>query len=134
MVAGAETGEGFLMPNTTPSDHTLSGRLLAALWTLRLLAASEGSPPEPEDFLSKEVPSLLLGKELPHLAVHLVRARSRGGEHWKAAVAVYREIPDLLPSARLPHTTMRPGEQAAFSAGYAERLAHDRKEFGELLG
>ncbi|GHH92735.1 hypothetical protein [Streptomyces capillispiralis] len=122
------------MADATPSDHTLSGRLLAALWTLRLLSTSEGSPPEPEEFLSKKVPAQLLGEELPHLAAHLVRARSRGGEHWRAAVTVYRELPDLLPSARLPHATMGPDEQAAFSAGYAARLAQDRKEFGELLG
>ncbi|MGC0377157.1 hypothetical protein [Streptomyces sp. SAI-229] len=122
------------MADATPSDHTLSGRLLAALWTLRLLATSKGSPPEPEEFLSKEVPEHLLDEELSRLAAHLVRARSRGGEHWKAAVTVYRELPDLLPPSRLPRDTMSPGEQAAFSAGYAERLAHDRKEFGELLG
>lgn len=122
------------MTDATPNDHTLSGRLLAALWTLRLLATSKGSPPEPGEFLSKEVPAHLLGEELPHVAAHLVRARSRGGEHWKAAAAVYRELPDLLPTARLPRDTMSPGEQAAFSAGYAERLAQDRKEFGELLG
>ncbi|MEZ3178219.1 hypothetical protein KYY02_05685 [Streptomyces pimonensis] len=49
-------------------------------------------------------------------------------------MTVYRELPDLLPPSRPPHATMGPGEQAAFSTGYAERLAHDRKEFGELLG
>ncbi|OSP40535.1 hypothetical protein B7767_25750 [Streptomyces sp. 13-12-16] len=131
-MAGA--GADFLMADATPSDHTLSGRLLAALWTLRLLATSEGSPPEPGEFLSKKVPAQLLDEELSRLSAHLVRARSRGGEHWEAAVTVYREVPDLLPPSRLPRDTMSPGEQAAFSAGYAERLAHDRKEFGKLLG
>ncbi|WP_030869372.1 hypothetical protein [Streptomyces sp. NRRL S-37] len=122
------------MADATPSDHTRSGRLLAALWTLRLLATPEGPPPEPGEFLSKKVPEHLLDEELSRLADHLVRARNRGGAHWEAAVTVYRELPDLLPPSRLPHDTMSPREQAAFSAGYAERLAHDRKEFGELLG
>ncbi|MFF9491650.1 hypothetical protein [Streptomyces flaveolus] len=122
------------MADATPSDHTRAGRLLAALWTLRLLATSKGSPPEPGEFLSKKVPARLLDEELSHLATHLVRARSRGGERWKAAASVYRELPDLLPPSRLPRDTMSPGEQAAFSTGYAERLAHDRKEFGDLLG
>ncbi|MER7485964.1 hypothetical protein ABTY20_08670 [Streptomyces sp. NPDC126497] len=121
------------MTDAKPNAHTLSGRLLAALWTLRLLAASGGSPPGPEEFLSKKVPKQLLDEELSHLADRLLRARERGGEPWKAAVTVHRELPDLLPPSRLPHDTMSPAEQAAFSAGYAERLAHDRKEFGELL-
>ncbi|MEU1080909.1 hypothetical protein ABZ368_11790 [Streptomyces sp. NPDC005908] len=121
------------MTDATPSPHTLSGRLLAALWTLRLLATAEGSPPRAEEFLAKKVPETLVERELSALGSHLLRARRRGGERWKAAVAVHSELPDLLPAGGVPGGTMSPGEQKVFSAGYAERLAHYRKEFGKLL-
>ncbi|MET8897881.1 hypothetical protein [Streptomyces albogriseolus] len=121
------------MTDATPSAHTLSGRLLAALWTLRLLTTPEASPPKPEEFLAKKVPETLVEKELSALGSHLLRARRRGGGHWKAAVTVHRELPDLLPADGVPGDTMSPGEQKALSAGYAERLAHYREEFGKLL-
>ncbi|MFF8543050.1 hypothetical protein ACF060_22395 [Streptomyces werraensis] len=121
------------MTDATPSPHTLSGRLLAALWTLRLLATSEGSPPKPEEFLAKKRPATVVDRELSALGSHLLRARRRGGERWKAAVTVHRELPDLLPADGVSRDTMSPPEQQAFSSGYAEGLDHYRDKFGELL-
>ncbi|MFF4758957.1 hypothetical protein [Streptomyces sp. NPDC001292] len=121
------------MPDQMPSDHFASGRLLAALWTLRLLGGDGGTPPEQDGFLAKKVPAALLREELGSLTDHLFAAKSRGGDRWEAAVKVFREIPDLLPSKKLPSTTMGPDEQTAFAKGYAKQRSLHAKEFGRLL-
>ncbi|MFC9913585.1 hypothetical protein [Streptomyces sp. NPDC059862] len=115
-------------------DHSSSGRLLAALWTLRLLAQSDETPPERDELLAKKQPSESLGKLLPSMANHLMRARKLGGDRWKAAVEVFRDIPDLLPAGQVPDKTMSPDKQRAFADGYDEQRSKYAEKFGRLLG
>ncbi|MER5749793.1 hypothetical protein [Streptomyces sp. NPDC002088] len=121
------------MPHETPNEHFMSGQLLAALWTLRLLVTPGAAAPERDEFLAKKVPAQLLDKELPSLANHLILAKRRGSDRWKAAVEVFREIPGLLPPGRLPDDTMGPSEQRAFADGYTEQLTKYKEKWSQIL-
>ncbi|EYT78123.1 hypothetical protein CF54_39105 [Streptomyces sp. Tu 6176] len=121
------------MAEQRPSDHHVSGRLLAALWTLRLLAGRPGEPPEPDELLVKEMPMDFLGEELSSVMDHLMTARRRGGGHWKAAAETFRELPGPLLPRRIPGHTMSPGEQRAFVDGYAEQRTAYAEKYGHLV-
>lgn len=114
-------------------EHHLSGRLLAALWTIRLLAGETGRPPRQEDLLVKEKPSDFLETAMASLLDHLMAAKRRGGEHWKAAAEVYGAIPGLLPLRQVPGHTMGPGPQRAFADGYAQQRAAHAEKYGRLV-
>ncbi|GAA5054551.1 hypothetical protein [Streptomyces similanensis] len=120
------------MPEPAFHDHVLTGRLLAALWTVRLLGGGGGTPPDGEEFLAKKVPAHLVSGGLRSLTDHLMAARGRGDGRWEAAVEVYREIADLLPK-KLWNDTMSPGEQKAFAGGYTEQRAAHAEKYGKLL-
>ncbi|MFI2640267.1 hypothetical protein [Streptomyces sp. NPDC018610] len=120
------------MPDPAASEHFLAGRLLAALWTARLLAGDGGTPPEADGFPEKAVPAKLLDEGMKSLTGHLVAARSRGTDRWEAAAEVFRGIPALLPR-EVPDKTMGAGEQKAFTDGYAEQLATHAEKYGRLL-
>ncbi|MFB7595100.1 hypothetical protein [Streptomyces sp. NPDC056160] len=121
------------MAEQKPSDHHLSGRLLATLWTIRLLAGKGGAAPRRDDLAVKEMPMRFLGKELSSLMDHVMAARCRGGDHWKSAAEVFREIPDLLPPGGVPGDTMNPREMHAFADGYAEQRAAHAEKYGRLV-
>ncbi|MGW3726978.1 hypothetical protein [Streptomyces sp. NPDC000851] len=121
------------MPKPTHPEHFACGQLHAALWTLRLLAARGGTPPPPEDFLRKEQPSTFLKENLAAVD-NLLQATIRGGAHRDAAVAVFREIPDLLPaSGKISTSNMGEKEQSAFSDGYRKQRADHDERFGDIL-
>ncbi|MBZ9639664.1 hypothetical protein [Streptomyces sp. PSKA30] len=121
------------MPKPRHPEHFACGQLHAALWTLRLLAARGRTPPPPEDFPKKEQPSTFLKENLAALD-NLLQATVRGGAHREAAVAVFREIPDLLPAnGKVPTGTMSPGQQNAFADGYRKQRADHDERFGDIL-
>ncbi|MFD7402593.1 hypothetical protein ACFV7R_07930 [Streptomyces sp. NPDC059866] len=121
------------MPKQRHPEHFACGQLHAALWTLRLLAAPGGTPPPPEDFLKKEKPSTFFKENLAAVD-NLLQATVRGGAHRDAAVAVFREIPDLLPATgKIPPDTMGENPQNAFSDGYRKKRADHDERFGALL-
>ncbi|MFD4571332.1 hypothetical protein ACFWNK_21495 [Streptomyces sp. NPDC058417] len=115
------------------TGHFSAGRACAALWALGRLGAGEGQAPEGSGFRGKKVPVRLLREGLSGAGWHLVRAKARGAERGKAAAEIFRALPDLLPP-RLPGSTMEPGEEDAFVAGYEQQLATYRDKFGALLG
>ncbi|MEU2877624.1 hypothetical protein [Streptomyces sp. NPDC007070] len=120
------------MPDPAFHDHVLAGRLLAALWTVRLLAKGGGTPPESGAFPPKAMPTELVGGELKALTGRLLTARGRDADRWKAAVEVFRDVPDLLPK-KLSDKNMSEAELKAFADGYdAQRAAHTEK-YGRLL-
>ncbi|WP_037853049.1 hypothetical protein [Streptomyces sp. NRRL S-340] len=121
------------MAEQKPNEHHLSGRLLAALWTIRLLAGKAGPAPRREDLVVKQRPLHFLDKELASLSVHVLAAKCRGGGHWDAAAEVFREVPDLLPPQRVLADNMSPAEQRAFAAGYAEQRAAYAEKYGRLV-
>ncbi|WP_406008792.1 hypothetical protein OG440_23740 [Streptomyces sp. NBC_00637] len=119
------------MPTETTNGHRTAGKLRAALWVLRHLGTPEAKAPDVQRFRRKKVPVELVGDGLRTLARDLLLARSRGGERWRAAVEVFREIPDFLQAA-LPGSTMDPAEEAAFIAGFQEQLTHYKERFDVL--
>ncbi|MEV7128779.1 hypothetical protein [Streptomyces sp. NPDC093260] len=120
------------MPDPAFHDHVLAGRLLAALWTVRLLTAGGGTPPESGTFPPKAMPSELVGGELKALTGRLLTARGRDDDRWKAAAEVFREIPDLLPK-KLPGKNMSEAELKAFADGYDAQRATHAEKYGRLL-
>ena len=121
------------MSATTQDNHAKAGQLYAALWALRLLATSEGRPPEPTGLLAKDVPRNTVADQLKSLPEHLLRARKLTADRWNAAVEVYQEIPRLLPVPGLPGATMSPREQRLFADAYDERLKAYRAKYAKLL-
>lgn len=100
---------------------------------MRLLAGKPQPPPEREDLLAKRMPMDFLREELTNLTDHAMAARRHGGDRWKAAAEVFRELPDLLPSKHVPNNTMSPAEQQAFGDGYAQQRIAYREKYGPLV-
>lgn len=120
------------MPTETPNGHETAGKLRAALWVMRRLAHPEAAAPDVRTFRGKRVPTRLLADGLRTLPENLLTARGRGGDRWKAAAEVFREVPDLLEPG-VPGSTMDRAEEERFIAGYGGQLGHYRERFGQLL-
>lgn len=121
------------MPNETPNGHFRAGQLGAALWVLHRLAVPDARAPEESAFRGKKVPVQLLAGNQASLMKNLLLARRHGGDRWKAAAEVFRDIPDLLPP-NLPANTMEPGEENAFITGHQKQIAAYQEKFGALVG
>ncbi|GGT13608.1 hypothetical protein [Streptomyces chromofuscus] len=122
------------MPNQRHPQHFACGQLHAALWTLRLLAVPGQTPPTPEQYAKKDQPSDLLKNNMAAVVNLLCQAKGRGNARAEAAVAVFRELPDLLPAnGRIPTGTMSPPEQNAFADGYRALRADHEERFGDAL-
>ncbi|TQK98880.1 hypothetical protein FB563_3928 [Streptomyces puniciscabiei] len=126
-------GNDSLMSKQREGRLGQAGRLFAALAVLRLAAGEDTRLRTPEDRRPGDHPRGRINDVQRDLYELLTTARDKGGEHWEAAAAAFRSIPDFLEGGNVPHGSLNDPEFAAFKAGYEAQIAVFRDKSPRLL-
>lgn len=111
-----------------------AGRLFAALAVLRFLAREENELLTPDAAPNpKDSPTLRVNRVKGDLYDVLAAVRVRGGEHWKAASAIFQSIPGFLTAGKVPPDNIGADGLAVLRAGYDAQVAEYREKFAALL-
>ncbi|MER5357477.1 hypothetical protein [Streptomyces sp. NPDC002785] len=122
------------MPEERPTDAHLCGQLYATLEVLQRLAdiGFRALGREESRQRAAKKPRTEMTVPLHTVGKSLYWARLRG--HGPAAGAVFRSIPDLMPSARDLPATLNPDQQKEFLQGWQAQLDAIEKIRNETAG